>query len=234
MLEIVDPLPSAQSKRRADTVYHALKRAILLRERQAGDALLEQDVANEMNCSQGTVREALLLLQHDGLVTRRGYRGTVVSHTSADEAALLARVRIDIEVNAAARAVAAASYADYEALHAVVAAMAEHETVGDTYALSELDHRFHGTIIRMASLEAVEPILTRCMLHMHRHTVGNPQRQQLGNENASEEHAALLRELESRDTGRAQAAARHHIEGVIRRWSPDVWKIMKPSADADA
>ena len=226
MLELAEPLVPAQSKRRADYVYHALKRAILLRERQPGDALLEQDVANEMSCSQGTVREALMRLQHDGLVTRRGYRGTFVSNTSAEEAAMLAAVRIRIEMFAAARA-AASSGSDFDELHATVAAMREREAVGDTYALSELDHRFHGLVLSAASLEAVEPILTRCMLHMHRHTVGNPlRRRQVRSRNAAEAHDALLRELETGDVGRAQAAARDHIEGVIRRWSPDVWKIM--------
>ncbi len=227
MLDLAEHFPTAPTKRRADGVYHALKKAILLRERQPGDTLLEQDLANEMNCSQGTVREALLLLQLDGLVTRRGYRGTAVSRTSAEEAALLAKVRIGIETDAAGRAAIAASPADFDALRSVVAAMAEYEAVGDTYALSALDNRFHGTIIRLAKLTAVEPILTRCMLHIHRHTLGNPQRQQQANENAAEQHDALLRALETQDADKAQAAARRHIEGVIQRWSPDVWKQMK-------
>lgn len=226
MLELAEPFLPAQTKRRVDSVYHALKRAILLREKQPDDMLLEQDLANEMNCSQGTVREALLLLQHDGLVTRRGYRGTVVSRTSAEEAALLARVRINIETDAAGRAAAAASPEDFEELRAVVAAMAECEAGGDTYALSALDHRFHGTIIRLAGLTSVEPILMRCMLHIHRHTLSNPLRQQLANENAVEQHDALLKGLETQDVDKAEAAARHHIEGVIRHWSPDIWKIM--------
>lgn len=226
MLEVAEPLVSAQTKRRADNVYHALKRAILLRAREPGDTLLEQDLANEMNCSQGTVREALMRLQQDGLVTRRGYRGTFVSHTSADEAAMLAAVRIRIEMTAAARA-AGSSGCDSDELHATVAAMREHELAGDTYALSELDHRFHGLVLRAASFEAVEPILTRCMLHIHRHTVGNPLRHtQVRGENAAEAHHALLSELETGDVERAQAATRDHIEGVIRRWSPDVWRTM--------
>jgi DNA-binding GntR family transcriptional regulator len=226
MLDVAEPFVAAPTKRRADSVYHALKRAILLRERPPGDTLLEQDLASEMNCSQGTVREALMRLQQDGLVTRRGYRGTFVSHTSADEAAVLATVRIRIEVAAAARA-AGSSGCAFDELHAAVSAMREHERAGDTYTLSELDHRFHGLILRAASLEAVEPILTRCMLHIHRHTVGNPlRRTQVEGEMASEAHHALLNELESGDVERAQAATRDHIEGVIRRWSPDVWRIM--------
>jgi DNA-binding GntR family transcriptional regulator len=57
-----------------------------------------------MGCSQGTVREALLRLEQDGLVTRRGYRGTVVSTTSLEEAAQMARIRIALEIESARRA----------------------------------------------------------------------------------------------------------------------------------
>jgi len=226
MLELAEPAP-LPTKRRSDSIYHALKRAILLRETQPGDMLLEQDLAGEMNCAQGTVREALMRLQHDGLVTRRGYRGTVVSDTSAEEAALLTTVRIRIEMNAAARAAASATREDFEELKAVVAAMREREAVGDTYGLSELDHHFHGVVLRAANLEAVEPILTRCLLHIHRHTVGNPSRRgQSRRENASEAHDALLKVLETRNVERSQSAICAHIESVIRRWSPDIWKIM--------
>ncbi len=226
MLELAERHPSTRTKRRADSAYHALKRAILLRQRRPGDLLLEQDLAGEMNCSQGTVREALMRLQHDGLVTRRGYRGTVVSQTSAEEAALLATLRISIETNAAARA-ASASSGNLEELYGVLAAMREKEAIGDTYGLSELDHQFHGLVLRAAGLELVEPILTRCMLHMHRHTVGNPlRRDQSYVENASDAHEALLRELETGNVERAEAAARGHIERVIQRWSPDIWKLM--------
>jgi DNA-binding GntR family transcriptional regulator len=227
MLELAEPLASAQSKRRADTVYHALKRAILLRERLPGETLLEQDLANEMNCSQGTVREALMRLQNDGLVTRRGYRGTVVSDTSADEAALLAAVRIRIETNAAERAACSGTRADFDELDAIVALMRDCEAAGDAYGLSELDQRFHAVILRAAALQALEPILTRCMLHIHRHTVGNPVARGLSRyENASGAHESFVKILHLRNADKSHAAMRDHIEGVIKQWSPAVWKIM--------
>ncbi|MGH6924872.1 MAG: GntR family transcriptional regulator [Propylenella sp.] len=227
MLELAEPLASQQSKRRADNVYHALKRAILLRERLPGDALLEQDLAGEMNCSQGTIREALMRLQGDGLVTRRGYRGTVVSDTSADEAALLTAIRIRIETMSAERAACSAAQADFEELEIIVSLMRDYEAAGEIYGLSELDHRFHAVILRAAALEAVEPILTRCMLHIHRHTMGNPLRRGRSQyENASVAHEALLKAIESRSVDKSRAAMRDHIESVLKRWSPAVWKIV--------
>jgi DNA-binding GntR family transcriptional regulator len=216
------------SKRRSESVYRAVKQAILLRDHQPGDALLEQDLANGMNCSQGTVREALMRLEQDGLVARRGYRGTVVSATSADEAALLATVRIEIEVKAAARVAALAAKGELAALDGIVAAMREREAAGDTFAMSELDNEFHGLVLRVAGLGGMLPILTRCMLHLHRHTVGNPDRRaRPGMANAAAAHANLARALRGGNAEQATAAAREHIESVIRRWSPDVWAALK-------
>src|SRR4029434_3333263 len=80
-------------ERKSNAVYHSVKRAILLRRLEPGQALLEQQIAAAMGCSQGTVREALLRLEQDGLVARRGYRGTVVSTTSLEEAAASGRHR---------------------------------------------------------------------------------------------------------------------------------------------
>ena len=48
--------------RKGDAAYHTVRRSILLGHFQAGELLLEQRIAERLNCSQGTVREALLRL----------------------------------------------------------------------------------------------------------------------------------------------------------------------------
>ena len=78
-----DGFSAPTRQRKGNAVYHAVKRAIILGTLAPGAGLLEQQIAAAMGCSQGTVREALLRLEQDGLVARRGYHGTVVSDTSA-------------------------------------------------------------------------------------------------------------------------------------------------------
>ena len=90
--------------RKGNAVYHLLKTAILLRDLKPGEAIGEQAIAARMGCSQGTVREGLLRLQEDGLVQRRGYRGTFVSETTIEEAAEMAAIRIQLEAAASRRA----------------------------------------------------------------------------------------------------------------------------------
>jgi len=72
--------------RKREEVYSTLRRRIILSEVSDGQPITELELAASMGCSQGTVREALLRLQEEGLVVRQGYRGSVVSPVSAREA----------------------------------------------------------------------------------------------------------------------------------------------------
>jgi DNA-binding GntR family transcriptional regulator len=164
---------SVLRKSKGSTVYHALKRAIILSALDAGDSLTEQQIAGAMGCSQGTVREALMRLEQDGLVMRRGYQGTVVSDTTAEEAAKMARIRIDIETAGIQRATLAFKASDLDRLEDIAQRMEEADKTDDSYARSDLDRRFHLTIFEASGLRALEPILTRCALHMHRFTFQN-------------------------------------------------------------
>src|ERR671924_1547666 len=141
ILSAENSLPPKQ--RKSNAVYHSVKRAILLRRIEPGQALPEQQIAAAMGCSQGTVREALLRLEQDGLVTRRGYQGTVVSTTSLEEAAQMARIRISLETESARRAADSCTDADLARFDAVIEQIAEAEAEHDGYALSELDREFH-------------------------------------------------------------------------------------------
>ncbi len=71
---------------KAFVAFNALKRDIMLGTLSAGTSLTELELAAHFQCSQGTVREALLQLQEEGLVLRQGHRGTQVSECTADEA----------------------------------------------------------------------------------------------------------------------------------------------------
>ena len=222
---LADGITTPPLPRKSSAVYHALRRAILLHRVTPGQMLLEQQIASTMGCSQGTVREALLRLEQDGLVERRGYRGTCVSDTSEAEAALMARVRIEIESRGARLAAERASDADFLHLGQILTRMQEAEERHDGYAMSELDRSFHLAILHLAGLSALAPILTRCSLHVHRFTYGRgpcgttPDNRR-GLPSGTELHRELLRALASGDGEVAAVAMREHILRVIRAWAP--------------
>src|SRR5918912_977113 len=83
--------------RRHAWVAEGLRRDIMLGDIEPGEILLELEVAARFHCSQSTVREALLLLQEEGLVQRSHHRGTRVSVLTEDEALEMLRLRRDME-----------------------------------------------------------------------------------------------------------------------------------------
>ena len=225
---------SGSSKlRKSNTVYHSVKRSILLRERQSGEALLEQGIAKSLGCSQGTVREALLRLQDDGLVARRGYRGTVVSETTLQEAAYLSQIRIRLESQGAHLAAKLATPADLEHIDGLLDQMDNAQVIGDSYELSELDRELHLAIFRLSGLKVLEPVLTRSALHMHRYTFGNAPPAVDRTPVPSVEHRVILDFLRQRDGKGAAKAVRSHIEQVLERWSPTLCQAMHDSLEVD-
>ena len=206
--------------RKGNAVYHVLKTAILLGDLEPGEAIGEQAVAARMGCSQGTVREALLRLQEDGLVQRHGYRGTFVSKTSIEEATEMAVIRIQLERTAIRRTAENYGAEEADRLADILERMEEASASGDPYALSELDRMFHLAMFEAAAMPILEPVLSRCALHMHRYTFAYGQNKH--DTAPKKDHQDILKALESGDGDTAADAVTRHIEAVLKRWSPQL------------
>ena len=66
------PIPLSAPKRKVGDVHARLKQQIMLSRVLPGQPLVELEIAATMGCSQGTVREAMLRLQEDGLIAVNG------------------------------------------------------------------------------------------------------------------------------------------------------------------
>lgn len=213
---LIDPKPVAPGisrTRKAGQVYALLRQDIVLARLKPGEPLLEIALARRFGTSQGTVREALMRLAEDGLVVRHGYRGTRVSAISADEARELLSLRVHLETLSFARVAEALPAGLPAALEERVAAMETAARAGDDYALVELDHDFHLAIFRQARLPVMEPVLSRCILHMHRmaFTERGRTRSLL---TSAQRHWQVVEALTSREAARASATIESHIATV--------------------
>jgi DNA-binding GntR family transcriptional regulator len=197
-----------------DAIYATLKRKIVLNELKPGMALTELAVAADLGSSQGPVREALMRLQEDGLVLRRGHRGTAVSPLNPEEAEEILALRRRIEVRAAARVVRAVDAAALGRLTHLRERMDAAAEAGDEYGLIELDTEFHLAIFRLAELRALEQILVRCILHSHRQKLWEPRHRRPLAETAAR-HDVLLALLRARDGDALGRALGLHIDTIV-------------------
>jgi DNA-binding GntR family transcriptional regulator len=209
-----DGQPSPARERKGARLYRRLKRLIVLGELAQGTSLIELQLAAEFGCSQALVREALLRLKDDGLVVRDSYRGSSVSTTSALEAAELIALRLRIETQGVRHGMAAIGPVETDALASRVAAMERLAAEGDLFAITEADRGFHLAILGHARLPALEPLLDRCMLLLHRFALTRPSRRRSDVETARR-HWPIVEAIRSRSPAQAADALERHIATVV-------------------
>ncbi|WP_271896871.1 GntR family transcriptional regulator [Candidatus Phyllobacterium onerii] len=214
------PLPA-----KAAVAFDQLKRDIMLGELRAGEPLTELDLAARFQCSQGTIREALLQLQEEGLVRRQGHRGTQVSACTVDEAVEMFRVRQQIECNGIVRALRHKSRTLVSDLQELADDMAESANNDDELQLAALDRDFHRRIFRDADLPALDPILHRCLVHNHRFKISRS----IGSRDlmaTALRHRVIIEAIEQGDVVAATQALHHHIATIV-----DFGPTVFPDAD---
>lgn len=79
------------------SIADALRSALRAGRFQFGEDLSEQKLATEMNVSRGPVREALLVLTEEGLITHSPNRGFAVLEFTPEDRAEIDQVRLSLE-----------------------------------------------------------------------------------------------------------------------------------------
>jgi DNA-binding GntR family transcriptional regulator len=121
-------------------IYAALRERIVFGELKPGERLVEADLATRFQVSKTPVREALLTLEAEGLVTLRPHRGAAVSQLSPDQYRDLLFARDALEFGAASEIVAAMTPAR---LAEAEAHLAELVRAGDAEGLVSMLRRWH-------------------------------------------------------------------------------------------
>jgi DNA-binding GntR family transcriptional regulator len=128
-----------------------LREAIVNDRFKAGQRIVEREIAEAMQTSRGPVRDALLLLESEGLVLRHAHRGTFVAELGLEDAEEIYSLRLAIESLAVEYIVERATPADLDELDHLVEEMAAKVEAGDTISgTMELDMAFHRALCRIS------------------------------------------------------------------------------------
>lgn len=90
------PSPSAQTLSLPEQIAERIGNAIIRGRYEPGARIQEQDVADQFEVSRGPVREALRILERDGLVQIHARRGAQVTQLDVDEVNDLFELRISL------------------------------------------------------------------------------------------------------------------------------------------
>lgn len=151
------------SRTLVDTVVEKLRESILSGRFAPGERLVEAELARELAISRGPIREALALLEKDGIVVnvpRRGKFLTAFDTRTIDEIYSLRKV---IEPYAVQLLIASLSESKRAALLESIARIGDAADAGDVMLLAERDIAFHNRLYELADHELLRRVWTEAM-----------------------------------------------------------------------
>ena len=126
----------------SDQIAEVLRNLIISGELNPGDRIVESRVAKQLGVGQPTVREALVTLEHQGLVVRKTNQGCIVTILTSEEISQILRVRGELEVLAVELSAEFATTADITELLEITRAMRAAGDEKDVNGFFSHDFRF--------------------------------------------------------------------------------------------
>ncbi len=206
----IESVDIAQTASAASIICEALKKAIIEGRLKDGEPLRQDDIARMFNTSRIPVREALAMLEQQGLVATQRYKGAVVAGISPDEAAEIWDFRALVEGHVIEVAVPKMSADTLKDARAHLAAFA---TAAGPMEWGDWNRRFHMVLYRASGLTYHLSVIEKTLDRVDRYI-----RAQLSLSNgvsrADAEHRAILDACAAGDAARAGALTRQHILGA--------------------
>ena len=201
-------------------VHRTLREAILKCELAPGERLVIDELARRLEVSSIPVREALQLLQSEGLVTTVPHVGATVAPLSRESVAEVFTVMEGLEIVATRAAAQRASEEDLDALQELVALMDHALSRGAHEQWAELNTRFHLAISRLTGMPLLQEMMERALGRWDRvrrfffsgvlvHRA----------EHAQREHHAVLDAMRQKAWARLEETIRKHNRGALAAYT---------------
>jgi len=198
----------------AEEIYNQISNAILNGDLQPGDKLVEERVGEQFGVSRVPVRDAIQLLEKDGLVEKIPYHGTFVAKLSERTFIELHSVRVALEKMAVEILANRNSPKDIGFLNGIIARMKEVAANDNRKEILIIDANFHDALINLTNhsvlKETWQPIgvRLRCFLYLKRHHTHKRI------EDVVESHLKIVKGIASGNTETAVAALDDHLQQV--------------------
>jgi DNA-binding GntR family transcriptional regulator len=188
-------------------IADALRNAILQGRYQANQPLRQDLLADELGVSKVPVREALVQLKAEGLVTFLPNRGAVVTELSAGEVDEIFTMRIALETTALERAIPNLQSSDLIRARGVLEILDE-EAAPTQW--SELNWEFHATLYQAAGLPRLLATIHTLHNNVARYLIIYLDRL-AAQDFSQQEHWAIFRACKNQDINAANRLLTAHL-----------------------
>ena len=197
-----------------DVVFNALRNAILRGDLKPGDRLMEMHLASKLGVSRTPIREAIRMLEQEGLAITEPRRGAMVAGmTEKDlEDVLLIRDALDeLAVSLACENV------NDEIIASLEASMKNFQKAikgGNVKEIVAADEEFHNIIYRAADNRRLETIVNNLREQMYRYRYEYSKDKTVYSQ-LIDEHSRIIEGLKNQDVNGVKSTMHVHLENQV-------------------
>ncbi|MGJ3237276.1 MAG: GntR family transcriptional regulator [Anaerolineae bacterium] len=144
------PLNQIDNKPLRERIADVLRESILTATLKPGQTIVEATIAEQLGVSRAPIREALQILNTEGLIEVIPYHKTTVRRLTREDIEELYSLRSSLESFAGKRIIANAPPADLTLLRVCCDEMLQAAKTNDAQQVSHYDHQFHDTLITLS------------------------------------------------------------------------------------
>ena len=197
-------------------VVVGLRQAIVSGRLEPGTRLREAELSKELGVSRSPVREALRVLEAEGLVKLTPNKGAFVTQLSQKDLKEIYELRVLLEVHAIRVACKKMTHKNLEEMKVILDEMEKRLQNRDYLGYLMVSHEFHEYYIQKCKNERLYnlfKIIWNNTLAAHTLAYSYPKR----GKNSLEEHRRIYNALMQRNPGRAEAFIREHLKSSYER-----------------
>jgi DNA-binding GntR family transcriptional regulator len=197
-----------------DVVYNTLRNAILRGELKPGDRLMEMHLANKLGVSRTPIREAIRMLEQEGLAVTIPRKGAQVAKMTEKDLQDVLEIRDSLDELAVRMACQRMTKEQLGELRGAMETFRRAAVTRDVRSIVEADEAFHNVIYRMANNPKLEVIVNNLKEQMYRYRYeyikGKDTYDKL-----VEEHECIVQGFERQDAGYVKEIMHQHLENQI-------------------
>lgn len=197
-----------------DQITQSIRNMIVAGDLNPGDRIVESRIAKQIGVGQPTVREALVALEHQGLVVRKTNQGCVVTTLTRREISQMLRIRAELETLAVELAIESAADPDIRKLLDLTAEMKAAASGRDVTRFFDVDVRFHETLWRLSGNSLLPRLLEQVLMPLLAFLfIRNVRKhQQIDLSGSAEAHVEIVHAIQQRDRKKARSVMREKLE----------------------
>ena len=192
-------------------VFNTLREAILKGDLKPGERLMEMQLAEKLGVSRTPIREAIRMLEQEGLAVTIPRRGAEVAKMTEKDMEDVLQIREALEILAVKLAIQKITEEQLQALSECVDAFEGAVTTGDVKKIAQTDIDFHDIIYTAAENPRLVGLLNNLREQIYRYRIEYLKDSRI-HPRLMEEHKKIIDGLKRRDVDYVTAMMKEHVD----------------------